>query len=139
EDGGQTWTRVYRSNRPSEITWKVSFPSEKVGYATVQNYDADPKIAQRVVAKTEDGGKTWHELPLTVDHAYTEFGVGFLNERRGWIGGSSGGFETRDGGRHWKPVEMGHKINKIRILPMPGGKFRAFAVGSDVYRLDDTI
>ncbi|HEY8950497.1 MAG TPA: hypothetical protein VIM56_16555 [Rhizomicrobium sp.] len=139
DDGGLSWRRIYRSSRPSEITWKIAFPSENVGYATVQNYDDNPKVAQRVVAKTEDGGKTWRELPLTVDHAYTEFGVGFLNEKRGWVGGSSGGFETRDGGKHWRPVEMGHKINKIRILPMPDGKFRAFAIGSEVYRLDDTI
>lgn len=137
EDGGATWRRVYQSARPWEISWKLSFPTERVGYVTVQNYNADATVAQRVVAKTEDGGATWRELELTRDHAFQEFGVGFVNARRGWVGGTSGGFETRDGGRHWRAVDMGHKINKIRVLPMPGHRFRAFAVGDSVYRLDD--
>src|SRR5262249_47275950 len=51
-DGGQTWTRVYESKRLFEITWKLGFPARDVGYATVQNYDERPEIAQRVVAKT---------------------------------------------------------------------------------------
>jgi photosystem II stability/assembly factor-like uncharacterized protein len=137
EDGGETWRRVYQSQRPWEISWKLSFPTEHVGYVTVQNYNADTTIARRVVAKTEDGGRTWRELELINDHAFQEFGVGFVNARRGWVGGVSGGLETRDGGRHWRPVEMGRKINKIRVLPMPGGRFRAFAIGDSVYRLDD--
>jgi photosystem II stability/assembly factor-like uncharacterized protein len=137
DDGGETWRRVYRSARPWEITWKIAFPTENVGYATVQNYNEDPKIAQRVVAKTEDGGRTWRELPLTKDHAYQEFGVSFLDIRRGWVGGSSGGFETRDGGRHWHAVDMGTKVNKVRILRMPQNRIRVFAIGQGVYRLDD--
>jgi photosystem II stability/assembly factor-like uncharacterized protein len=139
DDGGETWRRVYQSTRPWEITWKIAFPTENVGYATVQNYNEDPNIAQRVVAKTEDGGRTWRELALTKDHAFQEFGVGFLDAHRGWVGGTSGGFETRDGGRHWQPVDMGTKINKIRILRVPQGKLRAFAIGQAVYRLDDAI
>jgi len=139
DDGGETWRRVYQSARPWEITWKVAFPTENVGYATVQNYNEDPKIAQRVVAKTEDGGRTWREIALTEDHAFQEFGVGFLDAHRGWVGGSSGGFETRDGGRHWQAVEMGTKVNKIRILRMPQNKIRVFAIGQGVYRLDDAV
>jgi photosystem II stability/assembly factor-like uncharacterized protein len=108
-----------------------------VGYSTVQNYNEDPTIAQRAVAKTEDGGRTWRELPVTNNHAYQEFGVGFVDARRGWVGGGSGGFETCDGGRHWHAVDMGTKVNKIRILRMPQNKIRVFAVGQGVYRLDD--
>jgi photosystem II stability/assembly factor-like uncharacterized protein len=134
-DGGRSWRRVYQSARPFEITWKLSFPSPRVGYVTVQNYDDDVNAAKRVVAKTTDGGRTWHELALATDHKLREFGIGFLDERRGWIGGSTGGYETRDGGRSWRPVSMGLAVNKIRILRHPGG-VRLFAIGQDVHRLD---
>ncbi len=137
DDGGVTWKPVYRSTRPWEITWKMSFPTPEVGYVTVQNYNEDPKVDRRVVAKTTDGGRTWREIDLVRDHAVTQFGVGFLDARRGWVGTSTGGYETRDGGMSWTSVEMGTKINKIRILKTPGG-FRAYAIGANVYRLDET-
>lgn len=133
EDGGETWKEVYRSNRPSELCWKMSFPSAKVGYATVQSYQ--PGVTQRVVAKTTDGGLTWSELPLVDDARAQEFGIGFVDERRGWVGTALSGFETRDGGASWTPVEMGRGTNKIRVL-RNGKGFRAFAIGVDVYRLD---
>ncbi len=34
KDGGKTWKQVYRSQRPFELTWKMSFPSREVGYVT---------------------------------------------------------------------------------------------------------
>lgn len=66
-DGGKTWTRRYQSNRPYELTWKSSFPTRRVGYVTIQNYNPDKNVTQRVVAKTTDGGKTWKEILLAND------------------------------------------------------------------------
>jgi photosystem II stability/assembly factor-like uncharacterized protein len=131
-DGGQTWTKAYESTRPGELTWKGAFPSREVGYATIQSY-ADPASAQRWVAKTTDGGKSWQELPLVQNAEANEFGVGFATTEHGWVGTSKGGFETRDGGATWLPVEMGRAVNKIRILP-DGDTFRAYAIGADVYQ-----
>lgn len=132
-DGGQTWTRAYQSARPFENCWKMSFPSREVGYATVQNYQEG--TTKRVVVKTTDGGKTWSELPLTDDARVREFGVGFVDERWGWVGTTISGFETRDGGATWAPVQMGQAVNKIRIV-RDGSRFRAFAIGVQVHRLD---
>jgi len=42
-------------------------------------------------------------------------------------------FETRDGGKTWRQVEMGGYVNKIRIVP-DGSQFTAFAIGADVYK-----
>lgn len=137
-DGGRSWRRVYQSARPFEITWKLSFPSPRVGYVTVQNYDDDVNVTRRVVAKTTDGGRTWHELPVAIDHKLREFGVGFLDERRGWIGGSTGGYETSDGGRSWRRVDMGLAVNKIRVVRQ-AGRTRVFAIGQDVRRLDLSV
>ena len=138
QDGGATWKIVYESKRPYEITWKGSFPTAKVGYATVQSYDPDPASTQRYVVKTTDGGRSWKELPLVNDAKVREFGIGFRDERIGWVGTSTSGFQTIDGGKSWAPVEMGRAANKIRVLPTGTG-FVAYAIGVDVYKFEATL
>jgi photosystem II stability/assembly factor-like uncharacterized protein len=135
EDGGKTWTKVYQSNRPFETTWKVSFPSEKVGYATIQSYNPDPEIKQQRIAKTTDGGQTWQELNLVEDPMAREFGIGFLDENHGFVGTLNSGFETKDGGLTWTRIDLGRACNKIRIYSENGKKF-GYAIGVDVMRLD---
>ena len=134
-DGGQTWQRVYTSPRPFELAWKAAFPSRGVGYVTVQNYNPDKSVTRRVVAKSVDGGKTWQELALADDYAVREFGVGFADEKTGWVGTTTTGFETTDGGRTWRRVEMGRAVNKIRIVP-DGDHYVGYAIGVDVYKFD---
>lgn len=138
QDGGATWKIVSESKRPYEITWKGSFPTAKVGYATVQSYDPDPASTQRYVVKTTDGGRSWKELPLVNDAKVREFGIGFRDERIGWVGTSTSGFQTIDGGKSWAPVEMGRAANKIRVLPTGTG-FVAYAIGVDVYKFEATL
>lgn len=133
-DGGKSWSKVYEGTRPFELTWKGSFPSRNVGYVTVQSYDPDTSRADRVVAKTTDGGKSWREVPLVRQHAVRQFGVGFADEQTGWVGTMNGGYETRDGGATWRFVEMGRAVNKIRIVPNGGG-YDAYAIGVDLYKL----
>jgi photosystem II stability/assembly factor-like uncharacterized protein len=132
-DGGATWAPVYRSARPFENCWKMSFPSRRVGYATVQNYSEG--YTARLVIKTVDGGQTWRELPLVEDARGQEFGVGFIDENRGWVGTANSGYETRDGGATWTAVAMGRAVNKIRIVRDAAG-VTAFAIGQNVLRLD---
>jgi len=132
-DGGQTWQRVYTSARPFELAWKVSFPSRKVGYVTVQNYNPDKSVTQRVVAKSVDGGKSWNELALADDFAVREFGVAFADEMTGWVGTSTTGFATTDGGKSWQRVNMGRAVNKIRIVP-DGSHYVGYAIGVEVYK-----
>jgi photosystem II stability/assembly factor-like uncharacterized protein len=134
KDGGATWKRVYQSTRPYELTWKASFPTRKTGYVTIQSYNPDKTASQRYVAKTTDGGETWAELPLVNEHSVRQFGVGFADERTGWVGTSNGGYETRDGGATWTFVDMGRAVNKVRIVQAPGTQmgFVAYAIGVDV-------
>jgi photosystem II stability/assembly factor-like uncharacterized protein len=142
-DGGKTWVAVYRSGRATENCWKMSFPSNQVGYATVQSYDQDPKASQRVVIKTIDGGRTWKELNLVNDIKSREFGIAFLSETHGWVGTASSGFETRDGGLTWNAVNFGRYVNKIRVIKYDVDnqrtnvvRSRVFAIGVDIHRLD---
>ncbi len=142
QDGGASWHKVYQSNRPFEITWKASFPTRDIGYVTVQNYNPDKTVTQRVLAKTTDGGRSWQEITLVADHTMRQFGVGFVNAREGWVGTTTGGFETRDGGQSWARVDLGRFVNKIRIVPTPGSGpgaadgFAAYAIGADVFKYE---
>jgi photosystem II stability/assembly factor-like uncharacterized protein len=133
-DGGKTWAKVYESTRPYEITWKSSFPTRQDGFVTIQSYNPDKTVTQRYVAHTSDGGRTWRELPLVNDFAVREFGIAFLTPQVGWVGTSTTGFETRDGGATWKPVNLGRAVNKIRLLP-DGDGFVGYAIGVEVFKL----
>jgi hypothetical protein len=132
-DGGQTWKRAYTSARPFEMAWKVSFPSRSVGYVTVQNYNPDKAVTQRVVAKSIDGGKSWQELALADDFAVREFGVAFADELTGWVGTTTSGFATTDGGKNWQRVNLGRAVNKIRIVA-DGAHYVGYAIGLEVFK-----
>lgn len=134
-DGGTTWRVVYESSRGFETSWKISFPTVKTGYATIQSYDPNEKNEQRFVAKTSDGGEHWTEIPLVKDHAVREFGIGFLDDRTGWVGAINGGWFTSDGGQTWSHVSMGTAVNKIRIIPSGSGHV-VYAIGVDVRKFD---
>jgi photosystem II stability/assembly factor-like uncharacterized protein len=137
-NGGATWKEVYRSKRPNEITWKGAFPTDKIGYVTIQSYDDDKTNTQRYVAKTTDGGDTWSEIPLVADHAVREFGVAFVTPEIGWVGAIDGAYQTLDGGASWAKItseDIGRGINKFRVLRTPTG-FVAYSVGTHVAKLE---
>lgn len=131
-DGGRNWTQVYKSGRAAELIWKASFVSARVGYATVQSYDS--ARAQQLIVKTVDGGKIWTELPMVVDAKARQFGIGFLDEARGWVGTAVGGFETRDGGKTFAPAPIARAANKFRVVA-DGKKRHVYAIGTEVQRL----
>ena len=135
EDGGQTWLKVYQSERPFETTWKMSFPSEQIGYATIQSYNPDPNVKQQRIIKTEDGGQTWRELDLVSEHQARPFGIGFIDDKHGFVGTMTSGFETQDGGQTWKPINLGRACNKIRIQRDEAGAVYGYAIGLQVLKL----
>jgi photosystem II stability/assembly factor-like uncharacterized protein/pimeloyl-ACP methyl ester carboxylesterase len=133
-DGGKTWKKVFQSNRPFECTWKASFPTEKIGYVTIQSYNPDANVKQQRIAKTTDGGETWQEINLVEDAEAREFGVGFIDENHGFVGTMKSGYETKDGGKTWSPINLGRACNKIRIYKDAKGKIYGYAIGVDVMK-----
>ena len=135
-DGGATWRAVFESARGGDNNWKLAFPSARVGYGTIISYDAPQAEARGYVVKTDDGGEHWTPLTVTSDNQWIPYGITFLDEQRGFVGGSTGGYETRDGGKSWSKVDLGYSVNKMRVVTMPDGHKRVFAIGQDVRRGD---
>lgn len=134
-DGGKTWRVVYESDRAGDNNWKLAFPSARVGYATIISYDAPKGEPRGYVAKTEDGGETWSKLDVTKDAEWNPYGIAFLDDAHGFVGGSTGGYETRDGGRTWETSDMGRSVNKFSIMTQADGRRVVFAIGAQVSRL----
>jgi photosystem II stability/assembly factor-like uncharacterized protein len=134
-DGGLTWQKVYQSERPFETTWKISMPTRKIAYVTIQSYNPDSTVKQQRIAKTIDGGLTWQELPLVQDAKAREFGVGFLNENIGFVGTVTSGYYTKDGGHTWQASNLGKACNKIRIYTEANGTQYGYAIGVNVFKL----
>lgn len=133
-DGGKSWNKVYQSDRPFETTWKVSFPTEKIGYVTIQSYNPDPNIKQQRIAKTTDGGDSWTEINLVEDAGAREFGIGFIDENHGFVGTMNSGYETKDGGKSWQKIDLGKACNKIRIYK-ENSKTYGYSIGVEVFKL----
>jgi photosystem II stability/assembly factor-like uncharacterized protein len=138
KDGGKTWQVAYESKRPYEITWKCAFPSRKIGYATVQSYSPDSTASKQVFLKTTNGGKSWKEMPLVDNYLARSFGIGFLDEKYGFIGTRTGGLVTHDGGKHWEKTELGRACNKIRLQRNAKGDWYGYAIGVEVLKLKNT-
>lgn len=134
-DGGKTWKKVYQSKRPFETTWKVSFPTSDVGYVSIQSYNPDPNVKQQRIAKTLDGGETWVELNLVEDNRAREFGIGFIDENHGFVGTVISGFETKNGGDTWQPINLGQACNKIRIYKEDDDIY-GYSIGVDIYKME---
>ncbi len=134
-DGGQTWKNVYQSGRSSELIWKASFPDNKNGYATVQNYDQSRD--EQLIVKTTDGGKTWKEIPLTTTSKARQFGIGFSDKDHGWVGTMAGGFYTADGGKTFTPAPVAKAANKFSFVPTEEG-LTVYAIGTQVQKLELT-
>lgn len=132
-DGGLSWTDVYTSTRPSEIMWKAWFPSRKIGYASIQSYSTSS--TQRYIAKTTDGGVNWVELPL-VNTGIREFGIGFINDSVGWVGGENTGYQTINGGQTWTNKNIGQYANKFSIVKNPDGSNTAYAIGLRIFKMN---
>ncbi|MFM9027100.1 MAG: WD40/YVTN/BNR-like repeat-containing protein, partial [Bacteroidota bacterium] len=134
DDGGVSWRKVYESDRPFELTWKSSFPDASTGFVTIQSYNPDTTVKQQRIAKTLDGGNTWKEIDLVKDAGAREFGVGFLDEKHGFVGTMKSGYETTDGGVTWTAVDLGKACNKIRIYKDASGTAYGYAIGVDVFK-----
>ncbi len=127
EDGGETWSVRHTSSGNGEWGWKISFPTPKIGYVSIENFR--PNVPTAKVLKTTDAGLTWTEVPIEGSRSLQ--GVGFLTEKVGWASGRGTTFMTTDGGDTWEQLPLDGIINRFRMF----GDSLGYAVGSRVYKL----
>ncbi len=127
---------MFESERAGDNNWKLSFPTMQTGYGTIISYQAPDSEARGYVVKTSDGGESWQKQIVTKDKDWIPYGIGFIDERRGFVGGSTGGYETRDGGATWTAVTMGSSVNKFRFVTRSDGGVTAYAIGQDVRKME---
>lgn len=126
-DGGETWEERFTTTRTGEWLWKMSFPTRRTGYASLQRNSRAPIY----FLKTTDGGASWEEKLFSNPHYFVQ-GIGFASESTGWIGGNSTQppYMTSDGGETWQPVDIGRRLNRFRFL----GDSLGYAAGSRIHK-----
>jgi photosystem II stability/assembly factor-like uncharacterized protein len=143
-DGGISWTNRLAGQEemfPSgEWGWKIQFLDQNIGFVSLENFN------EAAILKTIDGGVSWTRMNVEDPQSNVNLeGVGFIDEKRGWVGGwGPGGFNspgfpkgfssaTTDGGRTWMDAnEIGLYINRFRFLGQPVSV--GYAAGDTVYK-----
>jgi len=125
-DGGGTWQTRHLGSRQGEWCWKISFVNSEVGFISMESVHH----GQRVL-RTRNGGLDWTEMPSVAN--VRQQGIGFLDERTGWVGGWNGTTSrTTDGGETWTSDPWGSNVNSFfRVSPD-----LAYAVGRYVYKYE---
>ncbi|HEY1957761.1 MAG TPA: hypothetical protein VGH28_19205 [Polyangiaceae bacterium] len=134
-DGAQTLTEVFTSKTMNSLVWKLSFPTNDVGYAAIQDATTGPPS----FAKTTDGGKTWTEMPLpqqaNAKSPYPAIGIGFVTPNVGWVSPEDPAlptYVTTDGGNTWNvDPALKSPINRFRFVDQN----TAYAIGGAVWKL----
>lgn len=126
-DGGNTWVKRFTTTRAGEWCWKISFPSRRVGFVSLQRNSLSPIY----ILKTTDRGETWQEKLFSSSYYFVQ-GLGFIDEQTGWIGGNSSNtsYQTTDGGETWSPAGFGANLNRLRFI----GDTLGYGVGRTVYK-----
>jgi photosystem II stability/assembly factor-like uncharacterized protein len=112
-DGGRHWRPVFTHEGGRGFAWKIFPVSGTLIYVALQSQDGIYRIAKSI-----DNGETWRVLTVTTGQRMGAAiqGIGFLDERHGWVGGFfQGMYETTDGGETWAPVQATDRtINRFQ-------------------------
>ncbi len=130
-DAGLNWSIAKTSIHNNSLGWKLTFPSRKIGYVSMQFFNS-PSI--QYFFKTTDGGITWQENSYSggPSTGYDIEGMGFLNDTIGWVGGSSNVYYTLNGGSTWALQTWGNNLNRFRFL----SDTLAYAAGNKIYKMN---
>jgi photosystem II stability/assembly factor-like uncharacterized protein len=162
-DGGKSWTNTtanIKDFEAGEWGWKIQFLNATHGFVALENFrDAS-------ILVTKDGGKSWVKKHVAKNQQRTSKtinndleGIGFINERQGWVGGWGfedlnapvGGLEnsyTEDGGETWIaqdhlpnpdsriPNDPRYRINRYRFVKdIDGNVTSGYCSGQQVFKL----
>lgn len=139
-DGGSTWVNRLAGQEADfpfgEWGWKIQFLDRNLGFISLENFHA------AAILKTTDGGVSWKRLKVVDQQGNANLeGIGFIDERTGWVGGWGGpeqplpGFSsaTTDGGNSWQDAnQIGLFLNRFRFFGSPVTV--GYASGDTVYK-----
>jgi len=162
-DGGKSWTNTtsnIKDFESGEWGWKIQFLNETHGFISLENF------RNASILVTANGGKSWVKKHVAKDQKSGSpainndlEGIGFINERQGWVGGWGfqdlsapvGGLEnsyTEDGGDTWIaqdhlpdpdstiPNDPRYRINRYRFVKdIAGNVTTAYCSGQQVFNL----
>lgn len=131
DDGGQTFTKLFSTNRFDEMVWKIQSPDGKHYYGAIE-----PGVASTETRflHSADSGFTWTD-GLVDTALYNVQVIGFMDSSLGWTGAQDKLYETTDGGASWSLINLGWGYN--RFIRMNDSV--AFMSGRDIYRYGDSI
>lgn len=69
-------------------------------------------IGERFMRASNDGGKTWHDLPMCFTSVGSGHSISFVSPQIGWYATVSELFATNNGGQSWNPVSLPKVVNK---------------------------
>jgi len=163
-DGGRSWVNTVANIDDFECGewgWKIQFLNQTHGFVALENFrDAS-------ILVTVDGGYSWVKKHVARNQDPTSpainndlEGIGFINERQGWVGGWGfqdlsapvGGLEnsfTEDGGETWIaqnhlpnpdspiPNDPRYRINRYRFVKDIAGEVTSgYCSGQQVFKLN---
>lgn len=120
-NGGETFSRVFKSTRTSEWGWKICFINANTGFVAVE-------AGTGVILKTTNKGQSWTDIVFNA--ADDLEGIGFINQNTGWVGRHGPTYGTTNGGANWTLAPWGEQINRFRFMSDTLG----FAVGKSFYK-----
>ncbi|MCI0530930.1 MAG: hypothetical protein L0Y74_03130 [candidate division Zixibacteria bacterium] len=125
-NGGSSWNIRHTGSRTGELCWKLHFISPSIGYISLEKFSS----GNTYYLKTTNGGINWNDQ-LFLNFPYDIQGIGFVDEKIGWLGGWGGDtYETNDSGASWHLAGFGQIVNRIRFVNDTLG----YAVGETVYK-----
>jgi len=121
-DSGRTWTVAttpVRNDSPSAGIFSIGFSDALRGVIVGGDYN-QPGAAERNIAITDDGGKTWR-APSGTPPAGFRSAVAYVPDRKLWIAvGTSGSDVSTDGGNTWKTFDTG-AFNAVSFVTSGAG------------------
>jgi hypothetical protein len=164
KDGGKSWTNTtanIKDFQSGEWGWKIQFLNQTHGFISLENF------RNASILVTTNGGKSWVKKHVAKNQDPKSHpinndleGIGFINERQGWVGGWGfqdlsapvGGLEnsyTEDGGDTWIaqdhlpdpdskiPNDPRYRINRYRFVKdIAGNVTTAYCSGQQVFQLN---
>lgn len=132
-DGGNTWSKKYKSFIQNEHVWNLYFVNSQTGYGTIERYVA----GNGAVIKTTNGGMNWIRIEIPASGTDLD-PIGFINANTGWVAnhaGSSGIRQTTNGGLNWTLINIGNSIHGINIA----SDSIAYASGRQFYKYSSGV